>query len=161
MKAKVIISAFTGTLFALITYFLLRAFKIPDALALCVISGSLFFIMLYVFLLANEKRIIIKYAEFEKAITSPVFHKTNGNFKLGNGKVKNGNVYFCEAGIVCICFDEKPYTLKEIPLQNIARYKADNLHFYIVTKDEELFAITIPDTKAVIERLQEKGWPDR
>ena len=37
-----------------------------------------------------------KYAEFEKKITSPVFYKTNGNFNLGNGKVKNGNIYFAK-----------------------------------------------------------------
>ena len=44
---------------------------------------------------------------FEKEITSPVFYKTNGNFNLGNGKVKNGNIYFCEAGIVCVSLEEK------------------------------------------------------
>ena len=45
-------------------------------------------------------------AKLEKEIVSPIFYKTNGNFNLGNGKIKNGNIYFCEAGIVCVCLEE-------------------------------------------------------
>ena len=99
-----------------------------------------------------------KYAEFEKEITSPIFYKTNGNFNLGNGKVKNGNIYFCEVGIVCLCLDEKPYTLDEILLQDVDRYQFDDVHLNIFTKDGRLFVITLPDAKNVIKTLKEKDW---
>ena len=99
-----------------------------------------------------------KYAEFEKKITSPVFYKTNGNFNLGNGKVKNGNIYFCEAGIVCLCLDEKPYTLDEILVQDIDYYQFDDIHLNIFNKDGRLFVITLPDAKNVRKVLERKDW---
>ena len=99
-----------------------------------------------------------RYAKFEKEITSPVFYKTNGNFNLGNGKVKNGNIYFCEAGIVCVCLEEKPYTLDEILLQDVERYQFDNIHLNIFAKDGRIFVITLPDVQKVIEVLRQKDW---
>ena len=123
MKAKLVLSAITGFLFALITYFLLQYLEIQDAFWISVFAGLLFYILLLSFLLIYEKITDKKYAEFEKEITSPVFYKTNGNFNLGNGKVKNGNIYFCRAGIVCVCLDEKPYTLDEILIQDIDSYE--------------------------------------
>ena len=158
MKAKVVLSAITGFLFALITYFLLQYPEKQDAFWISVFAGLLFYILLLSFLLIYEKITDKKYAEFEKEITSPVFYKTNGNFNLGNGKVKNGNVYFCEAGIVCLCLEEKPYTLDEILLQNVDRYQFDDIHLNIFTKDGRLFVITLPDAKNVIKTLKEKDW---
>jgi len=128
MKAKALLSAFTGFFFGLITYFLLQYLEMDDALLISGLGGFLVYILLFVFLLVYGKIMDKKYAEFEKEITSPVFYKTNGNFNLGNGKVKNGNIYFCEAGIVCLCLDEKPYTLDEILLQDIDHYQFDDIH---------------------------------
>ena len=99
-----------------------------------------------------------RYLNFEKEITSPVFYKTNGNFNLGNGKVKNGNIYFCEAGIVCVCLEEKPYTLDKILLPNIERFQYDDFHLNIFTNDDRLFVISTPDAKNVISILKEKDW---
>ena len=99
-----------------------------------------------------------KYEKFEKEITSPVFYKTNGNFNLGSGKAKNGNIYFCEEGIVCICLDEKPYTLDEILLQDIDHYQFDDIHLNIFTKDGRLFVVTLPDAQNVIKMVKEKDW---
>ena len=158
MKTKALLSAITGFFFALITYFLLQYLEIPDALPLSVLGGSVFYIVLLSFLLVYGKIADKKYAEFEKGITSPVFYKTNGNFDLGNGKLKNGNIYFCEAGIVCLCLDEKPYTLDEILLQDIDRYQFDDIHLNIFAKDGRLFVITLPDAKNVIKTLNEKDW---
>ena len=100
MKVKALLSAITGFFFGLITYFLLQYLQMDDALLISGLGGFLFYILLFVFLLVYGKIMDKKYAEFEKEITSPIFYKTNGNFNLGNGKVKNGNIYFCEAGIV-------------------------------------------------------------
>ena len=99
-----------------------------------------------------------RYEKFEKEITSPIFYKTNGNFNLGGGRVKNGNIYFCEAGIVCVCLEDKPYTLDEILLQDIERYQFDNMHLNIIAKDGRIFVITLPDAQKVIEVLREKDW---
>ncbi len=158
MKAKALLSAITGFFFGLITYFLLQYLQMDDALLISGLGGFLFYILLFAFLLFYGKIMDKKYAEFEKEITSPVFYKTNGNFNLGNGKVKNGNVYFCEAGIVCLCLDEKPYTLDEILLQDVDRYQFDDIHLNIFTKDGRLFVITLPDAKNVIKTLKEKDW---
>ena len=156
MKAKALLSAITGFFFGLITYFLLQYLEMDGALLISVLAGLLFCILLFVFLLVYGKIMDKKYAEFEKEITSPIFYKTNGNFNLGNGKVKNGNIYFCEAGIVCLCLDEKPYTLDEILLQDIDRYQFDDIHLNIFTKDGRLFVITLPDAKNIIKLLKEK-----
>ena len=158
MKAKALLSAITGFFFGLITYFLLQYLEMDNALLISVFAGLLFYILLFVFLLVYGKIMDKKYAEFEKEITSPIFYKTNGNFNLGNGKVKNGNIYFCEAGIVCLCLDEKPYTLDEILLQDVDRYQFDDIHLNIFTKDGRLFVITLPDAKNVIKTLKEKDW---
>ena len=158
MKTKAVLSAITGFLFGLITYFLLRYLELDDALLISAWGGLLVYILLLSFLLVYGKIMDKKYAEFEKEITSPIFYKTNGNFNLGNGKVKNGNIYFCEAGIVCLCLDEKPYTLDEILLQDVDRYQFDDIHLNIFTKDGRLFVITLPDAKNVIKTLKEKDW---
>ena len=111
MKAKVFLSAFTGFLFGLIGYFVLLLLDIDQPFQLAALSGLLFALLLFPVLVVYGNIMDKRYAKFEKEITSPIFYKTNGNFNLGNGKVKNGNVYFCEAGIVCVCLEEKPYTL--------------------------------------------------
>ncbi len=127
-----------------------------NTLFISVFSGLLFYILLFLFLLVYGKIMNKRYEEFEKEITSPVFYKTNGNFNLGYGKVKNGNIYFCEAGIVCLCLDEKPYTLEEILVQDVDYYQFDDIHLNIFTKDGRLFVITLPDAKNVIKTLKKK-----
>lgn len=158
MKAKVVLSAITGFLFALITYFLLQYLEIQDAFWISVFAGLLFYILLLSFLLIYEKITDKKYAEFEKEITSPVFYKTNGNFNLGNGKVKNGNIYFCRAGIVCVCLDEKPYTLDEILIQDIDSYEFGDTCMKIFAKDGRVFVITLPDAKNIKNVLERTDW---
>ncbi len=158
MKAKAVLSAIAGFFFALITYFLLQYLEIQEALLISVFGGLLYYILLLLFLLVYGKIMDKRYAKFEEEITSPIFYKTNGNFNLGNGKVKNGNIYFCEAGIVCLCLDEKPYTLDEILLQDVDHYQFDNIHLNIFTKDGRLFVVTLPDAKNVIKTLKEKDW---
>ena len=102
MKAKAILSVFMGFLFGLLGYFALLLLDIDQSFQLAVISGLLFALLLFPVLIVYGNIMDKRYTEFEKEITSPVFYKTNGNFNLGNGKVKNGNIYFCEAGIVCV-----------------------------------------------------------
>ena len=135
MDAKAFLSAITGFFFGLITYFVLLYIEEPDALLLAVVSGLLFFLILFPILIIHEKVMNKKYAEFEKHITSPFFYKTNGNFKLNNNKVSNANIYFCEESIIFIALDEKPYFMEEIQRNNIHRIQFDNIHFNIDTGD--------------------------
>ena len=158
MKAKVFLSAFTGFLFGLIGYFVLLLLDIDQPLQLAVISGLLFALLLFPVLVVYGNIMDKRYAKFEKEITSPIFYKTNGNFNLGNGKIKNGNIYFCEAGIVCVCLEEKPYTLDEILLQNIDRYTYTFSQLNIFTNDGRLFVITVPKADEIIDLLMRKGW---
>ena len=158
MKPKAILSAITGFFFGLITYFVLRYLDDQDALFFALIGGLFFYLVLFVFLIIHEKAMNKKYAEFEKKITSPVFHKTNGNFKLHNGKIKNANIYFCEDGIALISLDEKPYIIEEIQRNNIYRIQSDDIHFNINTSDGKFYIITMPDAKTVFNKLKEKDW---
>ena len=158
MKAKAILSAITGFFFGLITYFVLQYIEEPDAFLFAVISGLLFYLMLFVFLIIHEKVMNKKYAEFEKKILSPIFHKTNGNYKLHNGKIKNANIYFCEDGIAFISLDEKPYVIEEIHKSNIYRIQCDDIHFNINTSDGKFYIITMPDAKEVFRKLKERDW---
>ncbi|MGN0492656.1 MAG: hypothetical protein ACI4F7_03325 [Acutalibacteraceae bacterium] len=158
MKAEAIISAITGFFFGLIVYFVFLYIEEQNALLLAVFSGLLFYIILFPVLIIYQKATNKKYAEFEKKITSPVFHKSNGNFKLNNGKIKNANIYFCEDGIAIISLDEKPYITEEIQRRNIYRIQCDDIHFNINTNDGKFYIITMPDAKAVFEKLKEKDW---
>ena len=158
MKAKAILSAITGFFFCLITYLVLRCIEESDALILAVISGLLVYLLLFPFLIIYGKVLDKRYAKFEQEITSPIFYKTNGNFNLGNGKVKNGNIYFCEAGIVCVCLEEKAYTLDEILLQNIDHYTYTFTQLNVFTNDGRLFVITVPKSDEIIDLLMRKGW---
>ena len=98
------------------------------------------------------------YEKFEKEITSPIFYKTNGNFYLGGSDIKNGNIYFCEDGIVCVCLEEKPYTLDEILLQNIDHYTYTFTQLNVFTNDGRLFVITVPKADEIMDILMRKGW---
>lgn len=158
MKAKAILSAITGLFFGLTTYFVLRYIEEPAAFLFAVIGGLFFHLVLFVFLIIHEKVMNKKYAEFEKKILSPIFHKTNGNFKLHNGKIKNANIYFCEDGIVLISLDEKTFIMEEIQRSNIYRIQCDDIHFNINTSDGKFYTITMPDAKEVFQKLKEKDW---
>ena len=158
MKAKAVLSAITGLFFGFTTYFVLRYIEESDAFLFAVIGGLFFYLVLFVFLIMHEKTMEKKYAEFEKKILSPVFHKTNGNFKLHNGKNKNANIYFCEDGIALISLDEKPYIMEEIKRSNIYRIQCDDIHFNINTSDGKFYIITMPDAKEVFRKLKERDW---
>ena len=158
MKAKAILSVFMGFLFGLLGYFALLLLDIDQSFQLAVISGLLFALLLFPVLIVYGNIMDKRYTEFEKEITSPIFYKTNGNFNLGNGKVKNGNIYFCESGIVCVCLEEKPYTLDEILLQNIDHYTYTFSQLNVFTNDGRLFVITVPKADEIIDLLIRKGW---
>ena len=157
MKAKIFLSAFAGFLFCLIGYFVLLLLDIDQPFQLAALSGLLFALLLFPVLVVYGNIMDKRYAKFEKEITSPIFYKTSGNFNLGNGKIKNGNIYFCEAGIVCASLEKKPYSAEEILVQEIEGFQFDNIHLNIIAKDGRVFVITTPDAPKIIETLRQKG----
>ena len=158
MKTKAFLAAFGGIFFGLIGYFVLLLLDIDQPFQLAVLSGLLFALLLFPVLIVYEQVINKRYKKFEKEILSPVFLKVNGNFYLGGSDVKNGNIYFCEDGIVCICLEEKPYTLDEILLQNIDHYTYTFSELNVFTNDGRLFVITVPRADEIIDLLMRKGW---
>ena len=158
MRTHIFLSAITGILFALIGYCILQLLEIPEPLRFSVAGASLFSLILFFFLVIHEKVTERKYTEFEKTIRFPVFYKINGNFTLPGGSVRNGNIYFCESGIVCVSLDGKPHTVDEIRVQNIEKYRFDDIHLHIFTRDGRVFLITLPDVPAVMKALQEQDW---
>ena len=158
MKAKAFLAAFGGIFFGLIGYFVLLLLDIDQPFQLAALSGLLFALLLFPVLIVYEQVINKRYKKFEKEILSPVFLKVNGNFYLGGSDVKNGNIYFCEDGIVCICLEDKPYTKDEILLQNIDHFRYTPTQLSIFTNDERIFVITLPQTDHIIDMLIQKGW---
>ena len=128
------------------------------ALSLTLFAMTATAVLFCVFFVLYQKVLDKRYAQIESEIPYPIFHKTNGNFDLGGGKIKNGNIYFCDAGIVCVSMEEKPYTLDEIPMQNIYKISFDTTHLHIHAKDGRLFKVTLPDAETVVELLKEKDW---
>lgn len=153
----IILSVFSGSLFGIITYIILAIIEPEIAFILSALSGLLFCLLLLWALVIlsriNDKR----YLEFEKNINSEIFYKTNGNFTTANGVI-NGNVYFCERGIVFVSLDKKPYAVDEVLVEDIQRYEIDNVHFNIYTQDWKKYFIMIPDADNVLQVLKEKHW---
>ena len=158
MKTKAFLAAFGGIFFGLIGYFVLLLLDIDQPFQLAVLSGLLFALLLFPVLIVYEQVINKRYKKFEKEILSPVFLKVNGNFYLGGSDVKNGNIYFCEDGIVCICLEDKPYTKDEILLQNIDHFRYTPTQLSIFTNDERIFVITLARTDEIIDILIQKEW---
>lgn len=158
MMALFLLSAALGIPFGGIMYLIYRLMGIDLGLLLTVLSAVGFTLLLFVFLVIHQKIMDRRYAETEAQIPFPVFYKTNGNFDLGGGKVKNGNIYFCDAGIVCVSKESKPYTLDQILRQDIYKFSYDSIHLHIFTKDHRLFKITLPDAEPIITILKERDW---
>ena len=157
MKSKLVQCAAFGIPFGAALYIVYAMMGIniglPMAVFAAVNAGLLFLLVLTGLQRLLDKR----YSEIEAQIPYPVFYKTNGNFDLG-GTVKNGNLYFCDAGIVCVSMEEQPYAIDEILVQDIFKISFDTIRLHIHTKDGRLFKITTPDAAHVVELLKEKDW---
>ena len=159
MSGKIFLSAFTGFLFGLMGYFVLRLTKEPQAFVLAALGGALFAILLFVYLVVHGYVMDRRYARFEKRMTESVICKANGNIRFHNGNMKNGNLYFCETGVIFICVESRPYLREEIPLENIAGITYALTQLNIATMDHRVFAITLPNADKIAALLADTGWP--
>ncbi len=158
MKTKIILSAIMGFFFGLTGYYIFLFIDMNPPFQLSVVCGLSFALLLFLFLIAYEEFMNKRYARFEKEITSPIFYKTNGNFILHNGKIKNANIYFCDDRIVLISVEEKPFVMEEILKSNIYMIQSDEIYFNINTSDGKFYIIKTPDAKLVFKMLKEKDW---
>ena len=158
MKVKAILSVFLGFLCGFFGYFALFLLDVDRPVLIAAVSGVLFALLLFLALVIYGNKTDKRYAKHEKEITSPVFYRANGNFNLGNGKVRNSNIYFCEDGIALISLDGKPLIMEEIHRNCINKIQCDDMHFNIYTSNGKLYIITMTDAKEVFQRLIEKDW---
>lgn len=120
-------------------------------------AGILFALLLFLYMTIHEKLLNRRYAQAEERILSPVFLKTNGNFNLGNG-VKNGNLYFCEDGIVFVFLETRPYGLEVLSIDEIEQYRFDTARVESDTKDGRRYLITTAKAGFIREKLTQQGW---
>ena len=158
MLIKLLLSSEFGLFFGAALHYLFKTMGIDIGLPMTMFGMAGFGNLSCCFFVIYKKWMDKRYAQIEAQIPYPIFHKTNGNFDLGGGKIKNGNLYFCDAGIVCVSMEEKPYTLDEILVQDIHKISFDTIHLHIHTHDGKLFKITLPDAADVVELLKEKDW---
>lgn len=158
MKNKFIVSIISGIFFAIPAYIIFKQLNLEFAFLLSIFTGLLFYLMLFAFLLLYEFVLNKRYSEAEKAITSNIWYKFNGNFKTANS-VRNANIYFTDDGVVFISLDKKPYIIEEVLTHNIVKYQSDfiaNLHIY--TNDNRMFIITSSKVKKLFPLLKEHNW---
>lgn len=158
MKAKVFVSALSGFFFGLIGYFIFLLLSIDEPFQLSVVCGSVFALLILPAMVVIQAIAERRYAKFEKEIHSPIFYQTGTLIALDEKTVRNGKVYFCEAGILLVNMDEKPYLAEEIPLPHIARYDCDSIHLNIITHDGRALVLTFPNIQEAITILRKRGW---
>ena len=157
MKKHWILSAVCGVMFAIPT-FLILIFIMPEyALRLAVVAGLAFMLLLFPFLVISEHIMSKKYAKFETTLTAPVLYQTNGNIRLGK-KVKNGNLYFCENGVVFASLEEKPHVIHRLLFKDIEKCEFVFIHVNIHMNNGKIYQYQIPDVPQAQETLEEKGW---
>ena len=157
MKNNWILSVFFGAMFAIPT-FLIIIFIMPEvALPLSIAAGLFSTLMMFLFLVIYERILNRKFAKFEATIASPILYKTNGNIHFGK-KVKNGNLYFCENGVVFASLEEKPHVIHRLLLENIKMWEFVFIHVNIHMKDGKIYQYQIPDVPQAQKTLEEKGW---
>ena len=158
MKGIPGISALGALLFGSAVYLILSFLQVEDTILYALLAAALFFLALSALLRISLAKKSKQYMQLEQQLQLQYFHKSNGNFDLGNGDVKNGNIYFGDTGIFCLCLDEKPYELDVIEKANIARMDFEDIHLRIQTWDGRQYRITLSDAQTIRQLLRDKGW---
>ena len=90
MSPLVFLAAAFGLFFGVGTYLILLFILPEEALTLAVAAGGGCGLLLYAYLVIHATRMGKRYAEFEKTLPSAALCQTNGNFRMDNGRVRNG-----------------------------------------------------------------------
>lgn len=158
MRAIILLSAMIGVMVAIPTLIILL-FILPEyALQISLLAGCFAFILMSIFLAIHSVLDKRKYAKFESKIKTPVFCKANGIFRFDK-KVRNGNVYFCEEGVIIISLlDEKPYIREVLLLSDVEKLSVEGFFLLILMKDGTSYSATISTAAELETSLAEHGW---
>lgn len=154
---KIFLSSLIGICFAGSTFLIVSFIEPKDSVILAVLAFGFTSLFMHIVLTISEKQTNKKYSILEKALGLSYFYKTNGNFNLGSA-VRNGNIYFCENGIVFVFVDQKPYLIEEISKFDIDGYEFEKIRMNIYMTDGRFFSVTLTDAENVLKKLQEKKW---
>lgn len=157
MKTEIFLSLFCGIFVGIITFLIFIFISSEEAFMTALMAGVLFTLLLFPAIMYERRRADKKYSKLEKEFTSTIFYKANGNFDLGK-TVRNGNIYFCENGIVFASLDQKPFAVEEILLPFIEKYEFDDFHVNIYAKDGRKFLIATIQAKEIVKILKDKKW---
>ncbi|MBR4768308.1 MAG: hypothetical protein IK088_04945 [Lachnospiraceae bacterium] len=157
-KTIVKLSAITGVLFAALMYLVLVFVKRASAFWMAIVAGALFAACLVIVLVVYNRGLKKKYAAVEAELTSRVMYIENGNFEYGDGKIRNGNLYFCEDDLVIASFDGKPYFTVKIEKGDISRIEFESGCMTLFTKDNHALLAALPDADEIAEMLKNTGW---
>lgn len=153
MKSKIILSAFSGLFFAIMSFIILKDIYFSS------MSAILFAFGLLTYLIINEKIIEKRFRKYEQQIVSTVLFKTNGNFDTGKD-VRNANIYICDDCLVFITVDKKPYGITKIYQNQIIRCdcEIDKYKLILMLNDELIYVVQSPMQEEFITQLKINGW---
>ena len=157
MSPTMLLTWIIGVVAAIPTYIILSLLQVDRPFTWTVLGASALMLVLYPILRLSVYRTDKRYAAFEAGFQSPFFHRMNANIKMGKS-VRNGNLYFCEQGIILASLDEKPVLVEELPRDSIQRFTFDEIHMEIYVNDGRVFRLTSPEIQETYNALQSKNW---
>lgn len=157
MKIKITFSLIIGFLFAIGMHFFFTYAGADIGLSLSLLIGLFFSAALFLAFHLNEKNMEKKYRQLEESIESPIFYKANGNYNLGH-TVRNGNIYFCDDGILFALLDGKTPILDELPTHRIDSFQFEFPRLFINTVEGDKYIISTEQVNEIHVALIEKGW---
>ena len=158
MKGKIAFSILIGTVLGALT-FVLTLLLVPPSLAIlfALLALGLGAIVTHISLVSEEKRDNKRFADVEKDMRIPFYHKVNGNFVWSKSFV-NGNIYFCEQGIFVVSVEKKPYLIVEMQNGEIARCELDEMYIHLYLVDGKELHVLTPDAQKAREEIRAHGW---
>jgi len=152
------LACIAGLFFGLCTYLVLRFILPQEALTLAVLAGSSFGLLLYGYLILHARRMGRVYGDYEKTLPPEPLLKTNGNFRIDGGRVRNGCLYFWPDRIVCASLDEKPHITEHIPRSSVRQLRVDKGLLELTLADGRSFSFILPDLENIQTTLRRHNW---
>lgn len=158
MKGKIAFSILIGTVLGALT-FVLTLLLVPPSVAIlfALLALGLGAIVTHISLVSEERRDNKRFANVERDMRIPFYHKVNGNFVWGKSFV-NGNIYFCEQGLFVVSVEKKPYLIVEIENGEILNFAFEEMQMHVYFTDGKELHVLIPEAQQAKEALREHGW---
>lgn len=158
MTHLVFLAAAACLFFGGCTYVILLFVLPEEALTLATFAGSAFGLILYGYLVLHSRRMDRIYSEFAKTLPEGVLLQTNGNFRIDNGRVRNGNLYIYADLIVVASLDEKPHFIERIPRDRVEFLRLESGLLNLSIRDGSTLSFMLPDIRSVETDLRNHNW---